>query len=55
MQSSIVDLHLVGYSEPVNKVMSLDDLKPYIYTDPDQLMRCLMSSYYSRRGVFAYN
>ncbi len=48
-----LNLHVVGYSEPVNKVMPLDQLKSRIFTQPEQPEWVpYVTSYYSRSWGF---
>jgi len=50
---SKLNLHVVGYSEPVDQIMSLDQLKPKIFTHPDQPDWVpYVTSYYKRSWGF---
>ena len=47
------NLHVVGYSLPLNKKMSLSELKEIVYTQPDQPdVIPYVTSYYKERSGF---
>jgi len=47
------NLHVMGYSEPVSKKLSLEELKPHLYTQPEQPTWIpYVTSYYSSNWGF---